>query len=357
MKVVHIESGLGNQMLDYCEYLALRHAQPTEACYIETLTFDIPECDEVFSHWNGYELDRVFGINEPNIRELFTDKQWSNILLNIKKSQFWVRNWNWPVYFCEAFRSEGLELNNARGDFEKESVTAYWLRRLSWTRVYNRAPVVWLRELYQISTHNNLMMIYKSGNQNKFIKSDADRLFYKGTENALTGHRLGFQKQGNHIELIDREIRQAFIFPPLTDDKNRSFSEYIKDHESVAIHVRRGDMLRFNGVYYKTGYFKRAVKYIKDKIQNPVFIFFCDPESNEFCRNNLNVFSLSEKDKIHFVNWNMGRESYRDMQLMSFCKHNIITNSSFGWWGAYLNENPNKITISPEIDINTTHHF
>lgn len=344
-------------MLDYCEYLALRHAQPAETCYIETLTFDIPECNEAFSQWYGYELDRVFGIKAPNIKEFFTDEQWNNILMNIKKSQFWAKNWNWPVHFCEAFRLEGLELNNARGDFEKEKVTAAWLRKLSQTRLYNTTPVVWLRKLHQICLYNDVIRAYKSRNQDKFIISDADMLFYQGTEDTLIGHRLSFQKRSNHIELIDREIRQAFIFPPLTDEKNRSFSNYIKDHESVAIHVRRGDMLRFNGKYYETGYFKRAVRYIKDKIQNPVFVFFCDPQSGEYCRKNLNIFSLNEKDRICFVNWNTGGDSYKDMQLMSLCKHNIITNSSFGWWGAYLNENSNKITISPEIEINTTHHF
>ena len=344
-------------MLDYCEYLALRHAQPTEVCYIETLTFDIPECDEIFSHWYGYELERVFGIKAPNIKELFTDEQWDNIFMNIKKSRFWIKNWNWPVYFCEAFRLEGLELNNTRGDFEKETLTAAWFRKMCQSDLYNKAPIVWLRKLYQSPLYDYAIRTYKSQNQDKYMKSDADMLFYKGTEDALTGHRLSFQKRNNKIELIDREIRQTFIFPELAEEKNRSFSDYIKSHESVAIHVRRGDMLRFNSRYYITGYFKRAVKYIKDKIQNPVFVFFCDPKSDEYCRKNLNIFFLNPQDTIHFVNWNTGEESYRDMQLMSLCKHNIITNSSFGWWGAYLNENPNKITISPEIEINTTHHF
>ena len=344
-------------MLDYCEFLALRHAQPEEACYIETLTFDIHECSETFSQWYGYELDRVFGIQAPNVKELFTDEQWNNILTNIKESQFWIKNWNWPVYFCEAFRSEGLELNNTRGDYEREKATAVWLRKLSQSRLYNTVPIVWLRKLYQMSLYNNVIRIYKSRNQEKYIKSDTDMLFYRGTEDALTGHRMSFQKRGNKIELIDWEIRQAFIFPPLTDEKNKSFSEYIKGRASVAIHVRRGDMLRFNSRYYITGYFKRAVKYIKEKIHHPVFVFFCDPGSGEFCEKNLDIFYLNPKDEIYFVNWNTGEESYRDMQLMSLCKHNIITNSSFGWWGAYLNENPDKITISPEIEINTTHHF
>ena len=56
------------------------------------------------------------------------------------------------------------------------------------------------------------------------------------------------------------------------------------------------------------------------------------------------------------MDWNKGEESYRDMQLISLCKHAIITNSSFGWWGAYLIGNKTKITVSPDITINTTHH-
>lgn len=355
MKVIHIECGLGNQMLDYCEYLALRQAQPEEDIYIETLVFDIPECGEIFFQWNGYELERVFGIKAPNVRELFTDEQWKRILAKVRDSRFWLKYWNWPVYFCQAFYSEGLELHNARGDFEKGKVPAAWFHQLS--RFYQLPPVVWLCKLYQITVYRYGIRPYKLKNQDKFIRSDADMLFYKGTEDALLGHRLSFQRRNNQIERIDGEIRRAFTFPPFADEQNRSFAEYIGSRQSVAVHVRRGDMLRFNSRYYKTGYFRRAVRFIKEKIKDPVFVFFCDPESHEYCRKNLDIFSLEEKDAVRFVNWNTGKESYRDMQLMSLCKHNIITNSSFGWWGAYLNKNPDKITISPEVEINTTHHL
>lgn len=341
MKVVHIESGLGNQMLDYCEYLALRHIQPQEKCYLETLIFDIPECNDVFCQWNGYELERIFGISTPNIREYFSVEQWDRIHQYLAESRFWEKNWNWPVYICNAFRAEGLSLSNPRGDFEAK-----------------KRPSNFTIQMKQTTVYTHIRRLYKTIRKEKYLKrSDADMLFYSGKENALIGHRLTFKYLGNNIEEIEKEIRQTFQFPQFTDNRNIMFAQFLQSHESVAIHARRGDLLISSGRYYKTGYFRRAVKYIKKKVERPVFVFFCDPGSIEYCRNNLHTFALNKKDEILFVDWNTGLESYRDMQLMSLCKHNIITNSTFGWWGAFLNENPQKITISPEIEINTTNHF
>ena len=117
-------------------------------------------------------------------------------------------------------------------------------------------------------------------------------------------------------------------------------------------------MLPTSGKYYKSGYFRRAVGYMKRHVKNPVFFFFCDPDSARWCREHNAIFGLNPKrDKIVYVSCNGGENSYRDMQLMAQCRHNIVTNSSFGWWGSYLNRNPGKITISPETDINTTHHM
>lgn len=56
MKIVHIESGLGNQMLSFCEYLALKSVNPCDDVYIENIIFKIPECNDVICQWNGYEL-------------------------------------------------------------------------------------------------------------------------------------------------------------------------------------------------------------------------------------------------------------------------------------------------------------
>lgn len=117
-------------------------------------------------------------------------------------------------------------------------------------------------------------------------------------------------------------------------------------------------MLFVNGYCYKYGYFKRAVRYIQERIENPVFYFFTDEKSVGWCQENEQIFGLDfQKDSVHFVDWNKGTDSYRDMQLMAACHHNIFTESSFGFWGAYLNEHPDKITCSPDPTWIATNDF
>lgn len=344
MKVFHIESGLGNQMLSYCEYLAMKKMNPDEDCYIETIVYDLPEANERISQWNGYELDRIFGIHAPDFMDTLTDEQREAVIEYIKRTEFWKHDWNWPVYFQRAFQRAGIELVNARGDFEKKK--AEW----SISR-QGKPPLAY--QLKQTGLYCNLRRLMRRGG----VTSDAEHLFYRSKEDQLLGQRLTFKNVGNGIERIDKEIREAFVFPTITDDENKKYAELIQGCEAAAIHARRGDMLSVNGKYYKSGYFRRAVKHIKKNVTNPVFFFFCDPGSVEWCKENPRIFGLNfKKDKVFFVDCNAGNQSFRDMQLMAMCKHNIVTNSSFGWWGAYLNQNPDKITISPEIEINATYH-
>ena len=91
-------------------------------------------------------------------------------------------------------------------------------------------------------------------------------------------------------------------------------------------------------------YYLQAIQTIKNRFAEPVFYVFCDdPEwaKNSFTNTNFTV-----------IDWNLGSNSYRDMQLMSLCKHNIIANSTFSWWAAWLNRNSNKTVIAPERMVN-----
>ena len=83
---------------------------------------------------------------------------------------------------------------------------------------------------------------------------------------------------------------------------------------------------------------KRAINVINSKVSNPVYFIFSD--DIEWCEN-----QFTDWGKVTFIDGLNDRES---LQLMSKCKHNIIANSSFSWWGAYLNENVNKIVCCPD---------
>lgn len=346
MKVIHIESGLGNQMLSYCEYLAMKKANPTDNIYIENIIYDIPECNDIICQWNGYELERVFGIKAPNIKECFTNKQWKQVISDIKHSEFWNKNWNYPIHFTKAFQDAGLEIKNIRGDFEEPAFYAK-CRPNEKSLIYklkHSLPALYLKMWKQ--------------RQPIAIVPNTNNTFLTSSENLFTGQQLWFKFKGSGIEYIEKDIRESFTFPTITDEKNREAMEYIQNHNAVAIHARRGDMLGYNYPCYVTGYFKRAIHYIKRHTSNPIFFIFCDPDSVAWAIKNQQILGLdSKKDEIHFVDWNKDGTSFRDMQLMAACKHQVITNSSFGWWGAWLNIYPNKITCSPDFKINTTHTF
>ena len=354
MKVVHIESGLGNQMLSYCEYLVLKKLYPNEDIYIETMVYDIPQCNEVIKQWNGYELEHIFGIQAPNIKELFSEEQWKKIMTEVRLSEFWEKNWNYPVYITNALKNAGLDITNIRGDFELKNAT----RNINMKEEH----IPTLRERIVDSPIGDfLKRHYRRLRANHFISRDNcyQQIFYQGKDNVFTGQWLGLKMRDSQIEFIEKELRKAFKFKDFSDTKNIQSEKTLSNCNSVAIHARRGDMLGCNGYCYKYGYFRRAISYIKQHVKHPVFVFFCDPGSIPWCKENAGIFNLDfKKDQVLFIDWNKGTESYRDMQLMTKCKHNVITNSSFGWWGAYLNQNPNKITISPlqEIAINTTIH-
>jgi hypothetical protein len=115
----------------------------------------------------------------------------------------------------------------------------------------------------------------------------------------------------------------------------------------VAIHVRRGDYISVPENFNKHGicgvdYYNRAINYLLSIEQDPTFFIFTD--DIEWVR--INMLPLFKNSIIVSTN-NIGVDSWRDLYLMSQCKHQIIANSTFSWWGAWLNENQHKNIISP----------
>ena len=75
--------------------------------------------------------------------------------------------------------------------------------------------------------------------------------------------------------------------------------------------------------------------------------------SNDMAWCEIHLPALLPGKEVVYAGWNKGAESYMDMWLMSLCRHNIIANSSFSWWGAWLNRNPKKVVIAPERWMNS----
>lgn len=353
MRVVHMDSGLGNQMLDYAEYLAIRRSNPQGEIYLDTILYDLPDDRPgMFSKWNGYELNRIFHIDVPMLRDKVGESAWKQIVEEVENSHFWESGWNYAPVITQAINHQGYSLTDMQKNSRENIVQE--------EQEKNRFPRKQIKEFFQTAPGYHIKRIMKKAMEQKLISDENAKydIYQKYPENTFIGHSFAFKYKGFGIEKIDREIRESFRFPEITDPDNLNALHEIRNCNSVAIHARRSDMLFLNGYCYRYGYFRRAVKYIKKKVDHPVFYFFCDEKSRGWCEENEHIFGLNfEKDDIRFVTWNSGPESYRDMQLMAECKHNIFTESTFGFWGAYLNRNPDKITCAPEPTILATNWF
>lgn len=126
-----------------------------------------------------------------------------------------------------------------------------------------------------------------------------------------------------------------------------------KSDNSVSVHIRRGDYLNASlefGNICTDEYYDEAVSYITEHIDNPVFYVF----SNDYEYASMWIKKYTDAGiDMKIVKGTTEDNGYLDMCLMSKCEHNIIANSSFSWWGAYLNSNKNKIVIAPSKWVNT----
>lgn len=110
----------------------------------------------------------------------------------------------------------------------------------------------------------------------------------------------------------------------------------------VAVHVRRGDYVRV-GLALSHMYYKKAIRYMKRKYENPFFVFFS--EDHEWIQSKLSLWGCNETNSLLCQNMNLN--DYEELILMSMFKSIIISNSTFSWWSAYLNQNADKIVIAP----------
>lgn len=154
----------------------------------------------------------------------------------------------------------------------------------------------------------------------------------------------GYWQCEKYFEGIEEKVRKSFVFPDNNDAEFQKIMMKIQNTNSTSVHIRRGDYLipenarKYSGICTME-YYVAAMNYIRDMFPDTTFFFFSD--DIEWVRNNL------YRDGDDVVDCNHGENSFFDIFLMSQCKNNIIANSSFSWWGAWLNSRNDKVVVSP----------
>ena len=160
---------------------------------------------------------------------------------------------------------------------------------------------------------------------------------------------MGVFQNAEMADAVKSEVQKVFTFTPFKEGWNADLMHQMLESESVAIHVRKGKDYA-SRIWYQdtcsTSYYDEAVELMKTRLTNPRFYVFTD--NPEWVKENLNSFEYILVEGNPSAGWG----SHFDMQLMSYCKHNIISNSTYAWWAAFLNKNEEKLVVCPHVWFN-----
>lgn len=228
---------------------------------------------------------------------------------------------------------QGLELNKVLHTKYEQEIYQVEKSREQWYRIFNDKLGFWLR-------FKHLMFVNKHFDH---LVLENPSLFYK-SEDIPHLKRLilkGHWQQLGYVEAVKEELLSQVNFDLLTSNQDMVIVEQIKNTDSVSVHVRRGDYLKESQyqVIKGFGFYEKAIAEIKKSCPDATFYVFSDDIAW--------VKSQMKEKKVVYVDGNTGADSFKDMLLMSLCKHNIIANSTFSWWGAFLNTHPDKKVICP----------
>lgn len=169
-----------------------------------------------------------------------------------------------------------------------------------------------------------------------------DNRFFKIDDNSyLDGY---FQCEKYFKDIREIILKQFTINQDISNYTKEIKNKIQNSQNSCSLHIRRGDFVNSKNINIHGAcdieYYKKAMKYLEEKVVNINYFIFSD--DIEWVKENLtiqNAIYIDSKEK---------RIPHEDIYLMSLCKNNIIANSSFSWWGAWLNQNEKKIVIAPK---------
>lgn len=207
------------------------------------------------------------------------------------------------------------------------------------------------RHVCRLDSTNNLAKIYPLSvpRCNFFLRYIQDYLLLKKcsmsqysdeyTTRSSCVSWIGYMQNEAYFLGKKNEIEQEFQLKKKLTAKNQEMVQQMEKENSVCLHFRRGDYLETGYPVLGLEYYNQGIEYIKDKTQKDVTLYVFSNDMPWVKKN----FRRSEKTL--YVEDN---DAATDMELMKHCKHNIIANSSYSWWSAYLNKNPDKIVVAPD---------
>ena len=149
----------------------------------------------------------------------------------------------------------------------------------------------------------------------------------------------GYFQSCKYFEGYEKEVIELFSYPQECADNIKEKYKDLLSQNTCSLHVRRGDFLNLPN-HHPTQNMNYYMKAIKQMPKDSVFLIFSD--DIKWCKENF----PDMPEKFRFIE---GNKDYEDLYLMSHCKNNIICNSTFSWWAAWLNNNSDKITVAPSI--------
>lgn len=313
MIITRLEGGLGNQMFQYAvaRRLSKIHSTPLK----------------LHITWFKTQKLRQYKLQCFNIQEDFA----TNMEVEIIIGNYSISKW--------------LFLKIARKLGYKESESDLDMHRVISGIIFNNTYAGWwvARIKNRLGFHRSSLGLYQSGQyvREKYHHFDLNIL---DAPNHI--YLDGFWQSPRYFADIEETLRQEFTIKHPKSCFFDQISRQIAHASSVSLHVRRGDMAndpetnRLHGTC-DLNYYQRAVEYMVARV-SPLhfFIFSDDPE---WVKDNLKLqFSFT------LVSRHSSLADHEEMILMSLCQHHITANSTFSWWGAWLNPSPNKIVIAPE---------
>lgn len=157
----------------------------------------------------------------------------------------------------------------------------------------------------------------------------------------------GIWQDHRYFDAYKDVVRKEFTWREPLDERNQQYYEKFVSRPTVSLHIRRGDYLkewRYRNIC-ELGYYQQAIEYVCNRFSPDLsFAIF----SNDMKWSQEHIVPLLKGNDYTLVSWNQGADSYKDMRLMSACQYNIIANSSFSWWAAYLNIHNAPFVIAPK---------